>query len=199
MFTFALAVFFLIITPGPGVLSAAGVGSAFGRKAGLAYVAGLLVGNHLVSLIVITGLAALILSAPLVRLILFALSTAYLGYLAFRIAFAGAKIAFITAASRPGFRSGIFLQLINPKAYAVNSALFSSFAFMPDSYYSEVFIKLAIFNAIWIPLHLLWLEAGIQLQKLALSDKATKSVNYAMATALTMVVLLSILSMTRFG
>lgn len=197
MITFALAVFFLIITPGPGVLSAAGVGAAFGRKAGLAYVSGLLIGNNLVSLIVITGLAALILSAPIVRVILFALSTAYLGYLAFRIAFAGAKIAFITSAMRPGLRSGIFLQLVNPKAYAVNSALFSSFAFMPHSYYGEVFIKMAIFNAIWIPLHLLWLEAGIQLQKIALSDTATKVVNYAMASALVMVVFLSVISMIQ--
>ncbi|MCH1465812.1 MAG: LysE family translocator, partial [Alphaproteobacteria bacterium] len=30
MLTFALAVFLLIATPGPGVLSTAGVGSAFG-------------------------------------------------------------------------------------------------------------------------------------------------------------------------
>ncbi len=32
MLIFAAAVFFLIITPGPGVLSTAGVGSAFGAR-----------------------------------------------------------------------------------------------------------------------------------------------------------------------
>ncbi|HEC70944.1 MAG TPA: LysE family translocator, partial [Roseobacter sp.] len=40
MLQFALAVFFLIVTPGPGVLSTAGVGAAFGFRAGLAYVVG---------------------------------------------------------------------------------------------------------------------------------------------------------------
>ena len=35
MLTFAAAVFFLIVTPGPGVLSAAGVGAAYGFRSGL--------------------------------------------------------------------------------------------------------------------------------------------------------------------
>ena len=37
MLTFAAAVFLLIITPGPGVLSTAGVGAAFGWRKGLFY------------------------------------------------------------------------------------------------------------------------------------------------------------------
>ena len=48
MFTFSVAVFFLIATPGPGVLSAAGVGAAFGYKSGMAYVTGLFIGTNLV-------------------------------------------------------------------------------------------------------------------------------------------------------
>lgn len=195
MTAFAFAVFFLIITPGPGVLSAAGVGAAFGRPAGLAYVAGLWAGNNMVSLIVITGLAAIIFSVPIIREILILLSTAYLGYLALRIALAGAKIAFITSQAKPGFGAGMILQFINPKAYAVNSALFSSFAFMPDAYVSEVIIKILIFNALWIPLHLLWLEAGLKLQSLALSPARTRQINYAMAVSLAMVVCLSFWSM----
>ena len=35
MLTFAAAVFLLIVTPGPGVLSTAGVGAAYGFRAGL--------------------------------------------------------------------------------------------------------------------------------------------------------------------
>ena len=172
------------------MLSAAGVGSAFGRKAGLAYVAGLLVGNHLVSLIVITGLAALILSAPLVRLILFALSTAYLGYLAFRIAFAGAKIAFITAASV--WISFRYISTTDQLTYAVNSALFQA---LPLCLILVLVVFIKRLFSMRFGFAVYYGRSSIQLQKLALSDKATKSVNYAMATALTMVVLLSILSM----
>ena len=115
--------FLLLITPGPGVLSTAGVGAAFGTRAGIRYVVGLFVGTNMVALSVVTGLAAVVFAVPAVRNILLVLSVIYLMYLAFRIAFAGAKIAFIEATHKPGFFSGILLQIINPKAYAVNTTL----------------------------------------------------------------------------
>ena len=192
MITFALAVFFLIITPGPGVLSAAGVGAAYGRQAGLSYVTGLWVGNNLVGVMVITGLAAVILAVPFLRIILLVASTAYLGYLALRIATAGAEISFLRQTRQPALRDGVILQFINPKAYAVNTALYSSFSFLPQAYISEVIIKIIIVNVIWIPLHLIWLEAGVQLQKLSLSPIVTRRVNIAMAASLAAVVLLSL-------
>jgi threonine/homoserine/homoserine lactone efflux protein len=129
MLTFALAVFLLIITPGPGVLSTAGVGAAYGFQPGLRYVMGLFIGTNLVGLAVISGLAAIVFSVPVVRGVLMAASLAYLVYLAGRIALAGSKLAFIDARRRPGVKDGILLQIINPKAYAVNSALYSGFAF----------------------------------------------------------------------
>ena len=46
MIEFAIAFFFLIISPGPGVLSTAGVGSAFGYKPGARYVGGLFIGTN---------------------------------------------------------------------------------------------------------------------------------------------------------
>lgn len=195
MITFTMAVFFLIITPGPGVLSTAGVGSAFGRRAGLSYVAGLWAGTNLVSLIIVTGLAAIILSGDIVRLSLGVLSSGYLFYLAARIAFAGSQIAFITSAKQPGFFSGLFLQFVNPKAYAVNTALFSSFAFLPDAFLTELLLKFLLMNMVWVPLHLLWLELGVGLQKLSLSQQATKRINLAMAVSLVIVVCLSLASL----
>ena len=195
MISFAAAVFFLIITPGPGVLSTAGVGSAFGFRAGFAYVTGLWAGNNLVSLIVITGLATLLLASDITRIILMLLSTGYLFYLAARIIFAGAKIGFIKAASKPGLLSGLFLQLVNPKAYAVNTALFTSFAFMPDNIAGEIIIKLVIFNLIWIPIHLLWLYMGVKIHQLNLAPSTTRIINIIMGLSLSLVVALSLLSL----
>jgi len=57
MLTFSIAVFMLLITPGPGVLSTAGVGAAFGFSAGLRYVFGLFLGTNLVALAVISLVA----------------------------------------------------------------------------------------------------------------------------------------------
>ncbi len=194
MITFAAAVFFLIITPGPGVLSAAGVGAAYGMRSGLNYVTGLFIGNNLVILAVISGLAAVVLAVPWVRIVLFALSTAYLLYIALRIAFAGSSIRFITVQSKPGVLAGILLQPINPKAYAVNTALFSGFAMFPDALVAEALWKLVIVNAIWLPIHVLWVWFGTILQKLELQPRQHRLINMVMASSMLFVVALAVAS-----
>lgn len=187
MLTFAIVSLLMFITPGPGVLSLAGVGAAFGWRHGLRYMAGLFAGHFLVSIAVITGLAAIILAEPIIRKLLLLASAGYLGYLALRIALAGSKISFIQI-NAPGFMTGMTLQFINPKAYAVHTTFFTGFAFYPDSFVVETGLKLIIMNAIWISLHLCWLYAGCKLNELNLPDKTQKLINIFMAICLVAVV-----------
>jgi len=194
MITFAAAVFFLIITPGPGVMTTAGVGAAFGQRAGVAYVTGLFLGTNLVALAVVTGLAAILLSVPVVRTVLFVLSTLYLLYLASKIAFAGAKVAFIPAERPPGITGGLALQAINPKAYTVNTMMFTGFPIFPDNIPAELIAKFIIMNLIWIPIHLLWLWAGISLNRLDLAPTLQRRINIGMALSMLAVVGLAILA-----
>ncbi|KIC52004.1 LysE family translocator [Tateyamaria sp. ANG-S1] len=194
MLTFAAAVFFLIVTPGPGVLSAAGVGAAFGMRVGLRYVLGLFLGNTIVIVAVIAGLAALILANPIVRTILFTVSTAYLLYLALRIALAGSDVAFAKAQREPGVWAGILLQPINPKGYAVNTALFTGFPLMPETVMAEFAWKLLIIKAIWIPIHIAWVWFGVQLKALDLAPHLQRRINYAMAASMLLVVGLAVAS-----
>ncbi len=191
MLVFLTAVFLLLITPGPGVLSTAGVGSAFGARAGYRYVFGLCVGTNLVALAVVTGLAALVLAQPGLRTVLMYASVLYILYLAARIALAGSTIAFIQSARAPGIRDALLLQAINPKAYVVNTALFTGFEFgMP--LWQETVWKFLLINLIWIPIHLLWLAAGIALQRLALPSHWQRLINVLMALSLLVVVYLAI-------
>ena len=194
MLTFIAAVFFLIVTPGPGVLSTAGVAAAFGARDAARYVLGLFIGNNLVALAVVSGVAAVVLAAPWLRTILYAASVLYLLYLAFRIAFAGSKLAFIGRPSPPGVWGGIVLQPINPKAYVVNTTLFAGFSFMAHAPLAETVLKLVILNAIWVPIHFAWLYAGVGLKRLNLSDRAGRTINIAMALAMLLVVGLAALS-----
>lgn len=197
MLTFIAAVLFLIGTPGPGVLSTAGVGSGFGFRAGFRYLLGLFIGTNLVTLGVITGLAAVILAVPSLRYALMAASLAYLLYLAAKIAFAGSRIAFITADRAPGVGAGVLLQAINPKAYAVNTTLFANFAYAPENLVFETVSKLVLLNLIWIPIHLAWLWAGASLHRLNLSDAAQRRINAVMAAAMLSVVALALLAGLR--
>lgn len=197
MLTFAAAVFFLIITPGPGVLSTAGVGSGFGARAGARYVGGLFIGTNLVAIAVVSGLAAVLLADARLRTMLFLLSVAYLFYLATRIAFAGSRLAFIERQRPPGIYGGIALQVINPKAYAVNTTLFTGFSFLPGNLAAETAVKFLIINAIWVPIHFLWLWAGIKLGQLDLPRRTHMAINVAMAVSMLAVVGLAIAAQFR--
>ena len=170
-----------------------GVGAGFGFAAGSRYLWGLCLGNFLIGLLVVSGLAATVLSVPYIREILLTASIAYLLYLAAKVAFAGSKVGFVAAENQPGFREGILLQFINPKAYVVNTALFTGFAFWPDNLIQETLAKVLIYNALWIPFHFMWLMAGITIKRLALSDGTQRLINYTMAFLLVFVVVLAVI------
>ena len=194
MLIFVAAAILLIITPGPGVLSLAGVGSAFGFRAGLKYFIGLFVGNNLVGVFVISGVGALVLADPVTRTVLLVLSSIYLIYLASTIALSGSNIGFKGYTHKPGVKSGVLLQIINPKAYVVNSTMYSGFLLFENAYFLEVIIKVLIVNTIWIPVHFLWLYIGVFIKRLDLSLSIQRIINYFMATAMVLVVVLSVIA-----
>ncbi|MEP4476977.1 MAG: LysE family transporter, partial [Lentilitoribacter sp.] len=177
MITFAIAVFLLLITPGPGVLTLAGVGSAFGYKPGFRYLLGLLIGQNLVAIAVVSGLAAILLAAPIVRNILLVLSVGYLCFLAYKIAFSGTKTAFAGAQKEPGISGGVMLQAINPKAYVVNTSFFTGFAIWPDNFTAEITYKFVAMNVIWISIHILWLAIGVTINRLNLAPRTQFIIN----------------------
>ena len=148
-------------------------------------------GNNLVALAVVVGIAAFILADARIRTVLFLASTAYLLYLALRIALAGSRIAFIESRAAPGMWNGIALQLINPKAYAVNTTLFSGFTLIGGGLVAETVLKFLIMNAIWFPIHVLWLYLGIRLRQLNLSERAHRIINIAMSLSMLAVVALA--------
>jgi len=191
MLAFVFAAILMLITPGPGVMSLAGVGAAFGSRAGLLYMLGLCFGANLVAGTVVAGYATLLLATPYIRTVLMTLSFGYLLWLAAKIAFAGRKLAFIQSERPPGVSGGVMLQIINPKAYVVNTALFTGFAFANVSLFEEMVWKFLSLNLIWIVIHVIWLFAGISLNRLNLSERAQFAINSGMATAMVGVVVLA--------
>jgi len=194
MSAFLAAVVLLLVTPGPGVLSAAGVGSGFGYRAGLRYIIGLFLGAALVAGVVVSGLGAVVIADPRVRGVLSVLSAGYLLWLAWRIAFAGARVGFIHRPAPPGLRGGILLQVLNPKAYAVTTAIISGFPLVAGSLGAEIALKMLIFFTIWIPIHLGWLWFGVTVRRLDLEPAVQRAINVAMALAMLGVVALALVA-----
>ena len=149
------------------------------------------------AVLVISGLATVIFSIPYLRDFLLLASSCYIIYLAIKIGLQGSEITFLKASSVPGLFQGIILQLINPKAYIVNLTRFSGFAYYPDKFIIEVLLKLLIAHAIWIPIHFLWGYAGVILYELPMAKTAKNFVRGIVSLSLIIVVLLSIISMTR--
>ncbi len=188
MLSFAAAILAILASPGPGVLSLAGVGSAFGYRAAWAYGTGLFVGSNLVMLAAASGLAALLIARQDIRLVFMVLSSAYLLYLAARVALAGSKIGFMEATHPPGFWGAVVLQIFNPKAYAVGIFAFANYPFWPESLGVEIILKFLILNLIWVPIHIVWMWAGVSLGRLDLAPQTQRIINMAMAAALVAVV-----------
>jgi threonine/homoserine/homoserine lactone efflux protein len=198
MLTFAITCILLIITPGPGVLSVAGVGSGFGFEAGSRYLWGLCAGNIMVAITVVSGLAAAVLAVPVIREVLLFVSVCYMIYLAAKVAFAGSKIGFIEARESPGFKDGIALQAINPKAYVANTVLFTGFSFLPNNIPAEITLKFLIWIGLWIPVHFGWLMIGVAIRRMSLTQGTQRIVNYGMALSMLIVVALALTSHLRF-
>ena len=192
MGTFLAASFFLLITPGPGVLTVAGNGAGYGFRSGIAYAVGVVLGSLIVMGMVASGLAALVFSIPFVREVLLGASLCYLLYLAFRIATSGGRVALIETDKPLGFFNGILLSLINPKAYAVMTTLIGGFKFYPESVGLEFALKLVLFSSLSFPIHFFWLWVGASLKKLPFSGGQQRAINIAMAVSMLAVVGLAI-------
>ena len=66
---------------------------------------------------------------------------------------------------------------------------------MPQNLFAETALKLLIMNAIWVPLHFLWLWFGVALRRLDLAPESQRKINYGMALSMVAVVVLALLSL----
>ena len=191
MIAYIIISFLMMVTPGPGVLSLAGVGAGFGWRVGMMYLIGLFFGTNGVALLVVLGFKQFLFEIEGVELTFLFLSLSYLSFLSWRIATSDNKTGFKQSLKAPKLYEGIFLQFVNPKAYVVQGHLFVVLSLGISSYNAEIITKFIIVNSIWVPIHLLWLWLGISLKKWSLASKKQSLVNRAMGLALFAVVILS--------
>ena len=191
MITYIVISFLMMVTPGPGVLSLAGVGAGFGWKVGMMYLIGLFFGTNGVALFVVLGFKQFLFEIDGVEITFLLLSLSYLSFLSWRIATSDNKTGFKQSFKAPRLYEGIFLQFVNPKAYVVQGHLFVVLSLGMASFNTEIIVKFIIVNSIWIPIHLLWLWLGISLKKWSLAVNKQIWVNRGMGLALFAVVVLS--------
>jgi threonine/homoserine/homoserine lactone efflux protein len=189
-----LAAFPLMGSPGPATLSLAATGAVYGSKAGLRYLAGIIIGTTGVLLMIATGITGLIVAQPvLVTLLTFA-AAGYILYLAVKIATAAPLAERSADARPPSFSGGIVLAIANPKAFAAIAAVYSGHALVPGDLALDAAAKIAALSAVIVIVNLAWLAFGSILSRWLKDAKTARIANVSFAVMLVASVALALLT-----
>lgn len=184
LFGFMLAGFAMVASPGPATMSLAATGAAFGARRGLGFLAGLVIGMVFVMGIIATGVMGVMLALPGAAPVLTIMGATYIIYLAYRIATAPPLTEAENQHRQPSLFGGVFLNLVNPKAYAVMAALFSGFVLVDGALYLDAALKFIILLTILSLSNTAWLFIGAALTRFARDQGISRAINVTFAILL---------------
>ena len=141
-------------TPGPANMAMMTTGARFGFKAALPFMLGVLFGKQLIIWPIGFGLMELAERFPLVFTTLKYASAAYIIYLAWRVA--NMRLSPGEKGEAPGFKAGLIVHPLNPKAWAMITATFTNFVptdmgviYATAVVATVLFLVQAVFHPIW--------------------------------------------------
>jgi len=188
---FSVAALMLLGSPGPGIAALVAIGKDRGFVGGLRFYMGLQVGLALAAALTAAGLVSVLRAAPFATMALGAVATAYLVWLAYRIATspigAEAKAAGFEASSWGGFLLGI----TNPKAYLAFASLMASYTLVRANASADVGLKWLVCVAIILVVDAAWLWLGVVVSRAAVSPAVERTINIAMGAAILATVVLA--------
>ncbi|MCK2165131.1 LysE family translocator [Thalassospira xiamenensis] len=203
-----LAALPLMGSPGPATISLAASGSAFGIRASLGYLGGIITGTIAVLLLVATGIATALLAHPIAGQVLTAIAAIYILYLAWKIATAPIRPAHATAdrsahqpeptpaPKAPDFRGGMMLAIANPKAFAAIGAVYAAHAIAPHSLWLDNALKIAALALVIVLVNSLWLIFGAGFARLLSDPRFGRLINILFAVLLIASLAMALLSLS---
>lgn len=180
-------------SPGPSTVSATAMGASYGVRRSLNYVWGLIVGTIAVLFLISTGVTAFVMAAPNGARILSIVSTAYILYLAYKIATAPPLSEQESNVSPPAFKGGVLLAVANPKAYIAIGSVFAGTTLITGHYGLDAAAKIALLSVMVVIIHLGWLMTGVSLSRFLRHPVASRIINLSLATILATVSLIPLL------
>lgn len=181
----ALAAFAFVssITPGPNNLMLMSSGANFGFRRTIPHALGVGIGFTLMIILVGIGLMGLFNLFPVLNTALKVVSVAYLLWLAWKIANAGAPGDGESPRGRPmSFIQAALFQWVNPKAWSM--ALTAIALYAPDRNIAAVLFVAAIFGIINLPSTSLWAVMGMALRGWLSNAWRLAAFNWTMAALL---------------
>ena len=172
--------FVCTVTPGPNNVLLWASGAAFGLRRSWPHVLGTALGVGLMAVLVAAGLGVLITTIPPLAFAMKVAGSAYLLFLAWQVAGAGALER--TTSARPmGLLQAIAFQLVNPKVWIFAVGAVSTFR-PPDVPIAvgSALVVLAMM-AITIPSSALWVVGGDALDRLIERPATRRAVSLGLA------------------
>jgi threonine/homoserine/homoserine lactone efflux protein len=185
---FSLAVFAVVatITPGGATTLATDSGARFGYRRSVPLMAGIAAGLASMAALAAVGLSTAILAVPSLQLMLKLLGTAYLLWLAFKIARNGAPQSSSAPTSPAGFVTGVWLLWQNPKGWTMTLGAAASFATLVDGP-ARLATLLGVAFAVASSVSLsIWCVAGLLLARRLRSERQWQVFNLILALTLIM-------------
>ncbi|NNE53605.1 MAG: LysE family translocator [Sulfitobacter sp.] len=167
----AVFVFVGLFSPGPNVLLLTASGVRFGFPATVPHLLGVPVGTGIVAALSATGIGALLVAAPQLKVALQVISSLWILWLAWRMV-QSARIPRAADRGRPfTFLEAIAFQAVNPKMWAVTLAAAAGFSggLSPGS---EVLRLFTVFACINLFVCFFWVTVGHFLAPLLRADRA---------------------------
>lgn len=177
---FLLSATALLGSPGPGIAALVAVGRAEGFIRGLRYYAGLQVGLAVAAGLSAGGLISVLRAFPAAMTTMTWLATAYLVYLAYRIATAPVGTAQAGIRTPPSAVAGLLLGTTNPKAYVAFASLFASRSVAVDPQ-ADILLKWALCVAVILVVDFAWLLVGVAMNQASLRPATERVLNLCLA------------------
>ncbi|MHC0054360.1 LysE family translocator [Actibacterium sp. D379-3] len=180
----ALAAFAFVssITPGPNNLMLMASGANFGFRRSIPHMLGIAIGFTVMVVLVGIGLAQIFDAVPVSYTLLRIFSVAYLLYLAWKIANAGAPEAARTTGRPFTFLQAALFQWVNPKAWAMALTAISVYA--PAQDLRAVTLVALTFGLINLPSVSTWTILGQQMRRFLTGPLRLRLFNVTMALLL---------------
>jgi threonine/homoserine/homoserine lactone efflux protein len=172
-----------LFTPGPNNTMLMTTGLNFGFRRGLPHLWGVALGFAVMVLAVGLGLGAVFQAYPAAYTVLKYAGAAYLVYLAWQIATAGAVEEGESRGRPIGFLEAAAFQWLNPKGWVMAVGAVSTYAAVA-AFPLNMALMATLFGSLGILSSATWLGFGTGLKRLLTSPRAVRVVNITMALLL---------------
>lgn len=172
------------ITPGPNNIMLTASGANFGLRRTLPHLLGVCIGFPVMALMIGLGLGRLFEEVPIAHAVLKVAGSAYLLWLAFRIAMSG-EAEPADAGSRPlSFLQAAAFQWVNPKAWIMVSGAISTFTLAGEAMLPQVLAMVTIFAIVSFPSATIWTLLGVGIARVLRGPMGLRLFNLAMGALL---------------